>query len=198
MRFFVLSCKMGKQFIDGNYGCWPDMVTLFLSPAVPAELTLRILQGSELPDLICGGWHVYSQRFLDVLAACQATGYTSFPMRVVRGDLEIPGYFGVKILGRGGPLDAERSGVVWLPGGTAKAGLKAVYMKEEEWDGSDIFAIPGCGITMHVTERVAEAIRKARLTNIALIPNSEACWGVCVPRSTWDYPRRRRKRKKTE
>lgn len=69
-------------------------------------------------------------------------------------------------------MDDERSGVIRGTYG-AIMGQKAIYMDESKWDGSDVFAIPGMGICMFVTQRIAEAIRKARLLNIDLVLNSE-------------------------
>jgi hypothetical protein len=47
-----------------------------------------------------------------------------------------------------------------------------LYIYESRWDGSDVFAI-GQGVGMYVVERVAEALRKAKLKNVRIVPNDE-------------------------
>ena len=49
----------------------------------------------------------------------------------------------------------------------------AIYMDETKWDGNDVFSIPGMGIMTFVVERVAQAIRRAKLLNVRLVKNSE-------------------------
>lgn len=64
-------------------------------------------------------------------------------------------------------------------------GYNYVFMDETQWDGSDVFAIPGLGIAMFVTERVKEAIDKAKLVNVVLTLNTDCYLGGPRLRAEW-------------
>jgi hypothetical protein len=90
---------------------------------------------------------------------------------------EVAVYHALRVSGRGGPFDARRSDEELDETGF-RIGHSAIYMNESKWDGSDVFFIPGMGITLFVTERVAQAIRAAELTNVILTRNTECRYGT--------------------
>lgn len=196
MKFFGVTSRRGPQYYNGEFSPYPDLSKLFLTPWLPSCVRVEIRTGTKPGDMMFSAFNVVSERFVAVLASCHATGYSTFPVEVRRSGQIIPGYYGLKLLGRGGPFDEVRSNVERSPDGEAIFGYSAVYMVEDQWDGSDVFAIPGLGIGLYVTERVAEGIRRAKLTNIRLTLNSECRTGTRILQSDWDYPRRKRHRKR--
>jgi len=174
LDFYQVRETSHPRFFDCEVHPFPDdLEAVVLGPDLPKGLYVKAVCGREPGDLISAALWVFSKRFLDVLESCQATGYRACPIRIVdKKGHPLPDYFLLKLTGRGGPLDEERSGVIRGSSG-AILGRTAVYMDESQWDGSDVFAIPGMGICMFVTQRIGEAIRKARLLNIDLVVNSE-------------------------
>jgi hypothetical protein len=52
-------------------------------------------------------------------------------------------------------------------------GYRRIMMNEAEWDGSDVFAIPGLGCNVFVSERVGTALLKLKLRNVSIKRNTE-------------------------
>ena len=109
---------------------------------------------------------------IDVLTACKSTGYSARPVRIYRGHQELKGYVRIGIVGKGGPFDSERSRAVYGPRG-GLIGHDCVYMAEEQWDGSDIFKIPGLGGAIFATGRVTKELMKVKLTNVTFTLSTE-------------------------
>jgi hypothetical protein len=83
-----------------------------------------------------------SQRLLDLLNREGFTGWSSYPVRLYGKDDEPPpGYAGLAIRGRSGPIDVSRSvaGEKVGPGGSVPI-WRGLYFDPATWDGSDIFA----------------------------------------------------------
>lgn len=106
-----------------------------------------------------------SQRFIETLKATEATGWSCYAVQAYNkgGDL-IDGLSGLSVSGRCGVIvdnlrfpqvryDCDGGYTMW------------VRQYFDTWDGSDIFS-PGGFI--YVTERVATALKKAKLKNVAL------------------------------
>lgn len=110
-----------------------------------------------------------SDRFVDLLSARGFTGWTTYPVRVLdKSGEEVPGYHGLSVLGRCGPLDpakAERIVLPAPPGGKAMPGWRGFYFDPSSWDGRDFFVPEGTG-HVFVTEAVKDALKKAKLSNI--------------------------------
>ncbi len=180
MIFYNVRGAQGKQFYDGEFSPYPmDLGELILTPGpVPHDICVKAVRGGRVGDMMFAGFNVVSQRFVDVLRECQATGYEAHPIRVVlahRGGVECEGYFLIKILGRA-TLDAGRSGLRYFESG-GLSGWDRTYVDEATWDGKDVFGIgttrEACGIAMYVVERVAGALRRAKLRNVQLTVNKD-------------------------
>ena len=188
MDFYQINAGQGKQFYEGEFSPYPrDLGELILTPGpVPQNICVKVVRGGRLGDRMFAAFGVVSRNFVDVLQACEATGYAACPIRAFaahRANENIPGCFLLKLLGRGGHLDLERSYrdprdreiESRYPNLRGSKRYIGIYMNDAEWDGSDVFAIPELGIAMFVVERVAQAIRKAKLRNVRLTKNTEAC-----------------------
>lgn len=173
MRFHYLTMGMGHRYYEGCLRPYPDdLAAVILEPEMPTGMHAEITTGDRPADMLEFLFNVVSGRLIRVLEEVGATGFLACPLRVhlAKKDVWIPDYFLLKVTGRGGPMDWERSVARKEEWGTS---YRAVYMDESKWDGSDVFCMPGMGVSTYVTERIAEAIKRAKLTNVRLIPNSE-------------------------
>jgi hypothetical protein len=180
VRFFRLAPKQGPQFYDGEFHPYPDLGRLFLERGPIPTVHVEIRTGTRPGDMIFAAFNVVSSRFLDALQECRATGYETFPIELHKRGKLLDLYYGIRLLGRGGPFDKERSNADIRNGGTVH-GYSAIHMDETQWDKSDVFAIPGLGISMCVVERVEEELRKAKLLNVRMTLNTECRFGSRNP-----------------
>ena len=114
---------------------------------------------------------LFSERFFDVLETHGFTGWSKIPVEVYgKGKVHLPGYSGLAVTGRCGPIDNSRSVPRVCPppvpaGRTAKM-YCGLYFDPASWDGSDIF-MPKGWLMIVVTDPVRRALEQANLTNIA-------------------------------
>lgn len=176
MEFYEVVAAQGKQFYDGEFKPYPDLGALILGPDIPEDLCVEVVRGGRPGDMMFAAFGVASSRFVDVLARCGATGYVAHPIAVHNAERDnepISGYMLVKLTGRGGRLNEDKMQLVRSPGGDAISDYSGIYMDESQWDGSDVFAIPGFGIGMYVVKPIAAALRRANLRNVRLCRNAE-------------------------
>jgi hypothetical protein len=149
-----------------------------LRPRYPIEF--RWDTGSKPQDLM-GTTHaildLVSECFIDTLLEERASGWSTYPVRLYdKAGLELPGYVGLAVTGRAGPVDRSKSRIELLPPpvpqGQAMYAEIGMYFDPESWDGSDIF-IPEGTAAVCVVERVKRALEKRKLTNIEFEALSE-------------------------
>jgi hypothetical protein len=115
-----------------------------------------------------------SERFRHTLVGNGFTGWKSFPVMVYgRFGKVHKGYSGLSVIGRCGPIDRKKS----IPTEIVRSGvrlqmLSGLFFDPVSWDGSDLFLSPGWA-HIFCTERVAEAIAVADLSNVRLTRASE-------------------------
>ena len=111
---------------------------------------------------------VVSQRFIDILLDNRFTGWSTYPVEVYSkaGEL-LPGYFGFSVGGRCGPIEYEKSQVIYedMPGGRVPS-YKGLYFDPDSWDGSDFFMPSDRGGWKLTLEPVKRALEKAKVRNI--------------------------------
>jgi hypothetical protein len=118
---------------------------------------------------------VVSARVIDVLISNGFKGWRSYPARVFAKDGAVcPGYEGLMILGRCGPIENERSVTLSriYPGGIFPA-LLGFFFDPATWDGSDLFMPQGKNSFWLATESVVAALKKLRIRNITYTLISE-------------------------
>jgi len=106
---------------------------------------------------------VVSDKVLTALGAIRATGWVCYPVDLRGADDEpIPGYSGVSVLGRCGPIQSERSVPTkkQYPGGIFSVN-QGYFFDERSWDGSDLFMPADRSGIVFVVERVMHALVKA-------------------------------------
>jgi len=135
-------------------------------------------EGSRLKDHIGTTQallHLVSDRFVGVLEGF--SGWRAYPVEVYDKDGElVPGYHGLAMTGRCGPIDDDLSPVMVLPPpvpqGKAMPHRIGIRFWPETWDGSDLFMPEGRGWVL-VTQEVRDALTAAKITGIDLDRISE-------------------------
>lgn len=118
------------------------------------------------PDV---GTLVASAHLLAVLAGF--SGWRTFPVEVhSRAGEIVPGYTGVAVTGRCGPLCYDNSRVEGEGNWERYVGLR---FDPATWDGSDVFGCPN-GRWLLGTERIARALKAARIRNVVATRLSES------------------------
>lgn len=113
-----------------------------------------------------------SDRVISVLR--EFSGWGTYPVEVYgkKGE-RIPGYHGLAVTGRCGPIDDSRSRPAVYPPAVPQGRPTLVwiglYFDPETWDGSDVF-LPEDSANIFVTEAVKEAFEKAKITNVEFTP----------------------------
>ncbi len=150
-----------------------------IRPANPLVICEHLV-GQRLYDLIGIGYgylYCLSDRVIGALRKHAFTGWSTFPVQVRGLSGESPsGYHGFAVVGRAGPIDLNRSALVWrpplLPGGARCQMRVGRYFDPVSWDGSDVFLSEGAGYII-VVEQVKEVLEAARVKNIAFQPLTE-------------------------
>ena len=118
---------------------------------------------------------VISERVVDLLRQHEFVGWSTYDVELYSktGDL-IPGYFGLSVSGRCGPIDNSRSIEFeeQMPARMATR-WRGLFFEENAWDGSDLFMPEGNGGWKFVTEEVREVFKKAKIKNVTFTPLSE-------------------------
>lgn len=147
---------------------------------VPSEPIMFLPHLGRIPtDLVSASSamvSLISEKFRRILVEHSISGWRTFPAEVYGADGKLlPGYHGLAIAGRCGEIDETKSRLtnVKLPGMVRPMRMiTGMFFVPESWDGSDIFLSPGKGFKF-CTERVAEIIKEAKITNVRLTLASE-------------------------
>jgi hypothetical protein len=138
--------------------------------AVAAEWAL----GSRVPlDYILANNAVsrlISEKFAAALRASGCTGWSTFPVNLTgRNGEPLHGYSGLRVTGRCGPIQLERSreGMKDYPGGRFPVYI-GYYFEEGSWDGSDVFMPDGYNGTVFITEKAAKSLKRERVKGVEL------------------------------
>jgi hypothetical protein len=180
MLFFNVLPLGDPMFFDGEWDPFPeDLYAMHAEGRFVPGLQVVIRTGEILGDMISSTSNVVSPRFLDALRSCSASGYATRPVPLVKDGASIAEFALLHVFGRGGQFDDVRSNADRDAKGTLH-GHSAVYMDESQWDGSDVFFIPGLGVCLFVSERVATALEKGKLLNVEITANTQMVYGTRV------------------
>ena len=149
---------------------------LLLAKEVPIEpIVCDYFSRSRPMDLITTTYgaeiNLVSQKVIDSLQRVEATGWSTFPVEVIgKNNKLVPGYYGLSVTGRCGPIRLDDRDIVTLPppveGGRESECYKGFHFDIETWDKSDVIIPEGMYIIM-VTEKVALALKDATNFEIA-------------------------------
>ena len=150
-----------------------DPYALLRREVIPTEpIVFKYSMGGEPKDLISTGHavlYLLADRVFEIFRENHFTGWASYPVVIYgkKGEL-ITGYQGLAISGKCDPLDNSRSQRILkdplTPKGKPYYALLGLYFDLNTWDGSDFFVPRSTGY-IFVTERVKEAIEKAKMKN---------------------------------
>lgn len=130
--------------------------------------------GSRPTDILDTG-HVIpliSDRVFNILQDDGFSGWSTYPVEVFgKGGARLPGYHGLMVTGRCGPIDQSRSRIIVkpppVPTGRHYQVRLGLYFDPASYDGSDLFLPEGTAFIL-VTERVKKALENAKCSNAAL------------------------------
>lgn len=180
-QFFAL-CNAGKHgALHLAADTLQNSTAVFLGEAAPpGKVRYRHHSGGNAYDFI-GTTHVVidlmSDNMRQVLEDVGATGWGSFPAEVHHKKLGLlPGYSGLVVTGRCGPIDFSKCRVELRPppvpeGKPMRIGVGLVF-DLDRWDGSDLFVADNYYVVL-VTQKVETALVQAGISNIRLEPVSE-------------------------
>jgi hypothetical protein len=124
---------------------------------------------------------IIHERVVELLTHSALTGWSTYPVEVhSKSGRVVPGYAGLAVSGRCGPVDISRSaiGLRQMPGGWFPY-FRGHFFVPDTWDGSDLFmAAPdhlGKVSTMRfLSARGRQVLRGAKVRNLSLIRLTES------------------------
>lgn len=152
----------------------------------------KIKQGIELPEeglkflykskkepskfLVCSLLFFFHEVILEKFVKEGITGWGTYPLEIFKkgkSKEKIEGYHGLKVSGRCGDRDEDRSVVVQqIYPYMFENKLKGTYFKNDEWDYSDFFMLNGGGY-IFVTQRVKELLIREKVKEAIFLPLTE-------------------------
>ena len=143
-------------------------------------VVLRRMSGTRLCDLMgesTATLRLVSSRFVEALAAARASGWRRTPVELIdAGKGRIDGYSALRITGRAGPIQRNRTRIERreppVAGGSPTFAEVGLIFDADSWDGSDLFMPEGTSIIC-LTKRVRDALVARKLSNVSLTPLSE-------------------------
>ena len=205
MRFF----KLGPRIPDRR-GLWFDSIEddipaerYFLGEVVPREpVVFKRERGSLARDLM-GGTYItnkfVSQAFVDALESNGITGWSTYPVRLFdKSNQELPGYYGLVVTGRSGPLDESRSrvvehrredgSIVVRSDGSTVERRYGWFIDPATWDGTEFFVVRKTKAVC-VTVAAKEKLEGVGLTGLEWMPNEDMVAGDVPHEESGGLPR---------
>jgi len=162
---------------DGLEAHWHLILGNYTNISFP--VVFKQAYGKKVEDILDTGWpslYLVSDKFKTVLEESNFTGWKLFAIKVLdKKNLEILVYHGFSITGRCGPIDYCKSEIIekrLVPNGPLTKYYKGISFELDKWDKSDFFLLQG-NFGIKITQKVAEALKKSKLTNIRLENISE-------------------------
>jgi hypothetical protein len=139
----------------------------------------KIEAGSRFTDVLGNGLQalIVSERCVKLFRKSGFTGWRAYPAVVYdKNDCPIKErVYGIAIIGRAGPHDTSRGITRWFKeddGSKSVQGMKGLYFKPKNWDGSDCFMLDDANYKL-VTSRVIAAMNEATITGFIADPIKE-------------------------
>jgi hypothetical protein len=190
MNFYILDSRLSSSTIqahamgleeiplkDGLEAQWHLILGDYSNISFP--VIFKQAYGKKAEDILDTGWpslYLISDRLKTVLEENNFTGWKIFTIKVLyKKGQEISGYHGFSITGRCGPIDYCKSEIIekrLVPNGPLSKYYKGLSFELDKWDKSDFF-LPEGNFGIKITQKVADALKKSKLTNIRLENISE-------------------------
>ncbi len=172
----------------------PGVAQHFRAKLLLTVNAFRVTRGEDTPEqpvrarwmmgrAIPGDWlwtgHValslLSDRLASILHERNISGWSTYKVNLIgkKGET-IPGYSGLVVRGRCGPIDDARS--LRIPKqfpAKASTVLKGFFFDPTTWDGSDFFMPEGKSGWIYVTETVKQVFESENVGNTVFIPLDE-------------------------
>jgi hypothetical protein len=148
-----------------------DMLRAEKTPPGPVEV--RYAMGRSKPSDIIRTTSAHpiiiSERVLGIFEGNRFSGWQTYPIHLfARDGTRIPGYHGLAVHGRCGPIDESRSVKLdkIYPGGVSPEWY-GLFFDPATWDGSDLFMTASQKTWVFAVEAVKRAFEKAKVTNVS-------------------------------
>ena len=158
----VLNRDKKNNLIHGDYD------------GISFPVVFKQVYGNKLRDILDTGWaglYLISDKMKAVLEENTLTGWKTFAVKVLdKKGQEIQGYHGLSITGKCGKIDYSKSGIIekrLVPNGPLVKYYKGLHIGLDGWDGTDFF-LPEKTLWAIITKKMAESLKKNKLTNIRL------------------------------
>lgn len=168
---------------DVDLSAVPDSVFENGMRGFHGTVPMKITKGGRPCDFLGNSatLRIASERVIALLRKYGLTGYDTYDVEVSGGNVELPKYYGLVAVGRGGHILPNESGVKYgsrRPDGSRSImGIKRLVFDENQWDGSDFFYLDEFPGGMIVTERVKDLFKKEKVRNCELTPIEEVRFG---------------------
>ena len=115
---------------------------------------------------------VVTSRLITILKSHGIRAFSTYRVRVTRDGVDIPGYFGLAVLGKGGPNDPSL--VTYCEDARSKSKSRKIDgLRPTKWDGSDLFTLDDMYRVVLATEKVRRVFKQERVTNCLFEPAEE-------------------------
>ena len=135
-------------------------------------MSLTVDTGTFAADFVWSGHllPLVSDRVLAILDSNSLAGFSTYRARLTNKGVEIPGYCGLAISGRGGPNHPKAYAGGHIKGTTIR---KVEGLYPTQWDGSDLFTLDDVPGAILATEKVRCLFKKEKVTNCRFTPAEE-------------------------
>lgn len=143
-------------------------------------VTFKQVDGKKFTDILTAGvtsQFLISKRLEKILSENSITGWKTYPIFLIdkKGN-KIDGYSGFSVTGISGRQTYLNSPIIetrYVPEGPIVRLYKGATIDLNKWDGSDFFFAEAT-FEIIVTKKVAELLKKSKITNLNLINVSES------------------------
>ena len=148
--------------------------------ALQAHWSMERAEPSDVALGCTSAWLYLSPRVQQLFRDHNFTGWSTYPIILHNKAGEVcPGYAGLSITGRCGPIDEGRGAPV--PEHLRKPGtpdLMGMYFDESTWDGSDFFCPAGNNSYKFVTEAVKSMFEEHKIHGFEFTPLTKAMYYI--------------------
>jgi hypothetical protein len=185
-NFFELHDPVANRPFRGAFGAHGLAVALSRAETpVTQPVHIGWAMGSAAPSPVIwttsAGPLILHESVLDLLAHERVSGWSTYPVEVYAKSGEpVPGFAGLAITGRCGPVDLSRSAIELreYPGGWVPH-FRGHYFVPDTWDGTDLFMeapdqLGKTSTSRFLSPRGYSILKRARVRNLRFVRLTES------------------------
>jgi len=161
-------------FLNLDHRSWEEAMKMSLRELADfkGEGILKVEKGTKPADFLRTSYAndlIVSDRVIEILYRYQVRSFSTYKVKIFHGDMELKGYYGLAITGRGGPND--KNNIEHYIGSLHKNRMTRIKgIRPTAWDGSDLFTCDDLWRVALATERVKAIFEKEKVTNCQFRP----------------------------